>query len=212
MRRPVNSPYVITTEFGVADSYSRFGKHAGVDYAVGHRAQIFAPVSGTVTTYTWTAVHGNVVQIKADDGLYHRLLHNDSVIVRPGQRVTEGQVVAYAGTTGLSTGVHCHWDIATVSTPTDFAQFKSPASLLFAGSAPKVDYVFLPGSVSTWAVYRVGSKMVKYSSDHIGYLLPSRYGGLKYAIVGRVNNGVIIDTQAYGRVQIWTANTEAVIS
>ena len=91
MRRPVNNPYWISNEFGVPDSAARFGKHAGVDYAVNTGSPVYAPVAGKVTDYTWGPYHGNTVQILADDGKYHRLMHNSRLLVSPGQRVYEGQ-------------------------------------------------------------------------------------------------------------------------
>ena len=45
MRRPVNEPFTITTEFGTPDSYAKFGYHSGVDYAVPTwHGSIYAPV------------------------------------------------------------------------------------------------------------------------------------------------------------------------
>src|SRR4051794_3062868 len=112
MRRPVDPPYSITTEFNEPDSNAKFGRHSGVDYAVPEGRGVFAPISGTVTDYTWSEYHGNVVQIY-DGQFYHRMMHNSRLAVSPGQLVVEGQLVAYSGTTGLSTGPHVHWDIAT---------------------------------------------------------------------------------------------------
>lgn len=131
-RRPVNSPYTITTEFGVPDSYAKFGRHSGVDYAVPLNRPIYAPTSGQLTNIV-SPTGGNMVVIKDDQGLTHRLMHNNS-FSRGNGRVNEGDQVALAGTTGLSTGVHSHWDINREGTyPTSFAAFINPADWL-AGS------------------------------------------------------------------------------
>ena len=128
MRRPVNSPYTITTEFGVPDSYARFGKHSGVDYGVPLNRPIYAPISGTLTNVV-SQTGGNMVVIQAN-GLTHRLMHNNS-FSRGNGAVNEGDQVALAGTTGLSTGVHCHWDINKEGTyPTSFGSFIDPAKWL----------------------------------------------------------------------------------
>jgi hypothetical protein len=129
VRRPVNSPYTITTEFGVPDSYAKFGRHSGVDYAVPLNRPIYAPVTGQLTNVV-SPTGGNMAVIKDDQGFTHRLMHNNS-FSRANGRVNEGEQVALAGTTGLSTGVHSHWDINREGTyPTSFASFINPADWL----------------------------------------------------------------------------------
>jgi hypothetical protein len=71
--------------------------------------------------------------------------------------------------------------------------------------------VYLPSYVDTWAAYKVGSAYRKGTSDQVGTLLPSKFGGLTYPIVERRDNVVVIDTQDFGRVAIWVQGTEAVI-
>jgi murein DD-endopeptidase MepM/ murein hydrolase activator NlpD len=215
MRRPVQAPFAITTEFGVKDSAAKFGKHSGVDYGVPTGTPVYAPVAGTVTTYVWGQYHGNVVQIKDASGRYHRLMHNSQLLVKPGQKVGEGQLVAKSGATGQGvTGPHVHYDISTEANPSAFKTFISPASLLFPPATPTAprplqSFITLPKSAGTWAAYRVGSGMRKGTSDQVGTLLPGQYGDLTYPIKGTVPNGVIIDTQSYGRVQVWTTGTSA---
>lgn len=132
-RRPVDSPYTITTEFGEVDSYALFGRHSGVDYAVPLNRPVKAPAAGRVVSAAWSNTGGNMVVIH-DGQFYHRLMHNNSFAVSTGQQVSEGQVVAYAGTTGLSTGVHCHWDINIRGiTANAFSDFRDPAVWLAGG-------------------------------------------------------------------------------
>ena len=69
---------------------------------------IIAPVTGVVSFAGYNGGAGNEVRIKADNGDVFRLLHNRELWVRTGQRVSQGQWVAVMGTTGSSTGVHCH--------------------------------------------------------------------------------------------------------
>jgi len=126
-RRPVNAPYTITTQFGVPDNYAKFGRHSGVDYAVPLNRPVYAPVSGQLTNIV-SPTGGNMVQI-FDGKYYHRLMHNNS-FSRGNGPVNEGNEVAKAGTTGLSTGVHSHWDVATKATPTSFADFIDPNAIL----------------------------------------------------------------------------------
>lgn len=79
-----------------------------------------------------------------------------------------------------------------------------------AASTPSGNTVYLAASVATWAAYKVGSGLRKGTSDQVGSLLPSKYGGLSYPIVSWVGNyAVVIDTSSYGRVAIWTQGTSA---
>lgn len=128
-RRPVNSPYTITTEFGVPDSYAKFGKHSGVDYAVPLNRPVYAPTSGTLTNVV-SPTGGNMVVIQDNQGFIHRLMHNNS-FSRANGRVNEGDEIAKSGSTGLSTGPHVHHDINKEGTyPTSFAAFIPPADFL----------------------------------------------------------------------------------
>lgn len=129
MRRPVDQPYTITTEFGVPDSYAKFGRHSGVDYAKGTGSNVYAPTSGTLTQVV-SPTGGNMVVIRDNQGFYHRLMHN-SQFIKPNGGVSEGELVAKSGTTGLSTGPHVHWDINKEGTyPTSFNAFINPADWL----------------------------------------------------------------------------------
>jgi hypothetical protein len=71
--------------------------------------------------------------------------------------------------------------------------------------------VTLPASVQTWAAYRVGSAYRKGTSDQVGTLLPSKFGGLTYRVIDNRGNVVVVDTQSFGRVAIWVQGTSAVL-
>lgn len=123
-RIPLDQPYTITTGFGVPDSNAKFGKHSGIDYAAPTGRQVFAPTSGSLSNIV-SPTGGNMVVIY-DGQYYHRLMHNSS-FSRGNGHVDEGNEVARIGTTGLSTGPHCHWDINNESVyPTSFAAFIDP--------------------------------------------------------------------------------------
>ena len=59
----------------------------------------------------WYGGYGNAVMIAHGDGLFSLYGHNSSFAVSTGTKVSQGQVIAYAGSTGWSTGPHCHWEI-----------------------------------------------------------------------------------------------------
>lgn len=78
--------------------------------------------------------------------------------------------------------------------------------------APARSTVFLPGSVQSWRLYRVGSYLRPNTTDQIATLAPAAFGGLTYKIVGWVGDyAVIIDTQMFGRGVIWVKGTVAEI-
>lgn len=68
-----------------------------------------APISGTIIFAGYNGAAGNEVRIQGDNGDGVRLLHNRAFI-RTGGHVSEGEAVAYMGTTGQSTGKHCHFE------------------------------------------------------------------------------------------------------
>lgn len=127
MRYPVNQPFQVTTQFGVRDSNAKFGYHSGLDFAVPLNRAVYAPVSGELKNVL-SPTGGNMVVI-FDGQYYHRLMHNNS-FVRDNGPVNEGEVVAKAGTTGLSTGVHSHWDITKKAVPESFNDFINPNELM----------------------------------------------------------------------------------
>jgi hypothetical protein len=75
-----------------------------------------SPVDGTVVFAGYNGGAGNEVRIRADGptafhvGDHYRILHHASLYVRTGQRVSARQPVGRMGTTGQSTGVHCHFE------------------------------------------------------------------------------------------------------
>ena len=72
--------------------------------------------------------------------------------------------------------------------------------------------VFLPGSVQSWRLYRVGSYLRPNTTDQIARLAPAQFGGLTYKIESWVGDyAVVITTQMFGRGVIWVKGTEAII-
>lgn len=101
-------PYV-TAEYGWYDPFGTGPRmHNGIDL-IGW-STIIAPASGVVSFAGYNGGAGNEVRIRADNGDVYRLLHNRELWVVTGQRVAQGQGVAVMGTTGSSTGVHCHYE------------------------------------------------------------------------------------------------------
>ena len=70
-----------------------------------------ASASGTVIISTWHNAYGYYVGIDHGNGIVTIYAHNSSLNVSVGQNVNQGDIVAYAGSTGYSTGAHCHFEV-----------------------------------------------------------------------------------------------------
>lgn len=102
----------ITTQFGQRRSWDPYSKaHTGMDIAVSTGTPIHACADGTVTLASMYGGFGNCVIINHGNGLTSLYGHNSSLKVVRGQKVKRGQVIARAGSTGFSTGPHCHFQI-----------------------------------------------------------------------------------------------------
>nr|WP_325230086.1 peptidoglycan DD-metalloendopeptidase family protein [uncultured Oscillibacter sp.] len=103
----------ISSRFGGRSSPGGIGStnHKGIDIAVPYRTPIYAADGGTVTYAGWMGGYGYLVQIDHGNGYVTRYGHNSSLTVSVGQKVYKGQQIARAGSTGNSTGNHCHFEI-----------------------------------------------------------------------------------------------------
>ncbi len=87
------------------------GFHHGIDIAVSTGTPVVAAKCGRVVFSGWYGSYGNVVDIDHGSGVMTRYAHNQTLLVRRGQFVYQGQVIAYSGNTGRSTGPHLHFEI-----------------------------------------------------------------------------------------------------
>jgi murein DD-endopeptidase MepM/ murein hydrolase activator NlpD len=82
-----------------------------VDISAPRGTPILASAKGTVTQAGWVAGLGNTVEIDHGYGYVTRYGHASKVLVRPGQKVTRGDIIANVGSTGISTSPHLHYEI-----------------------------------------------------------------------------------------------------
>jgi len=85
--------------------------HEGVDISAPAGTPILAAAKGTVTYAGWSAGLGYTVEIDHGYGYVTRYGHASKILVRRGQRVTRGEVIANVGSTGLSTSPHLHYEV-----------------------------------------------------------------------------------------------------
>ncbi|MBB4798116.1 murein DD-endopeptidase MepM/ murein hydrolase activator NlpD [Brevundimonas bullata] len=148
MRTPLQSFRRVSSNFGVrTHPISGYRKmHQGMDFAATTGTPIVAPADGVVVEARRWGGYGNWLRIRHSNGLesgYGHLSRYGSGI-RAGQRVSQGQIVAYVGSTGASTGPHLHYEIwrggrrinpagvktqeGTVLTGSDLAAFRAEKS------------------------------------------------------------------------------------
>ena len=108
---PISGP--ITSEFGWR-THPIFGNarfHSGLDIGGDYGLPIHAAQSGVVIEAGWIGGYGNTVMIDHGGGISTLYGHNESLAVGVGQHVNQGDVIAYCGSTGNSTGPHCHFEV-----------------------------------------------------------------------------------------------------
>lgn len=108
---PVNGE--ITSPFGwrVHPIWGTQIFHAGLDIGADYGEPVHAADSGTVVYAGWMGGYGNAVMIDHGGGLVTLYGHNSSITVGEGQQVSKGETIALAGSTGNSTGPHCHFEV-----------------------------------------------------------------------------------------------------
>ncbi len=84
----------------------RWKAHKGTDYAAPHGTPIWSTANGVVIASSYTAGNGNYVKIKHNGTYTTQYLHMSKRAVKNGQRVKQGDIIGYVGSTGLATGPH----------------------------------------------------------------------------------------------------------
>ena len=96
----------------ISDHFGGARRHKGLDIAAPMGTEIYAAEGGTVYRAGWNSGgYGNYVIIDHPDGYRTLYGHCSSVVAYEGQIVEKGQLIAYVGSTGDSTGPHCHFEV-----------------------------------------------------------------------------------------------------
>ena len=119
LKAPVTSPFGWRRHpiFGVR----KF--HSGVDLAGPNRSPIRAADSGNVLYTGWYRGYGKVVIISHGKGMATLYAHLSRQAVKVGDNVTKGDVIAYEGSTGFSTGPHLHFEVRVDGKPNNPLNF-----------------------------------------------------------------------------------------
>jgi murein DD-endopeptidase MepM/ murein hydrolase activator NlpD len=111
----------LTSYFGMRKSpfTGRMVIHEGLDIAANIGTPIYATADGVVSTVNYSPSYGKVVRIDHGYGYRSIFAHTSKILVKSGQRVERGDLIAEVGNTGRSTGSHLHYELRLNGVPID---------------------------------------------------------------------------------------------
>jgi murein DD-endopeptidase MepM/ murein hydrolase activator NlpD len=132
---PIQQAVNFTSGFGVrSDPFKgRAAMHPGIDLAGPIGTPIYATADGLVDRAEWNSGgYGNLVEIDHGHGIQTRYGHLTRYVVSAGSRVKRGQLIAYMGSTGRSTGSHLHYEVRLDGRAVNPIPFMQSSDLLLA--------------------------------------------------------------------------------
>lgn len=113
--------------------------HKGIDFAAPRGTPIFAAGSGVITYYKRYGSYGNFVKIRHNNGYSTAYAHASRFArgLRVGSRVKQGDIIAYVGTTGRSTGPHLHYEVRFKGKQINPSKVKTTSGLKLSGAQLK---------------------------------------------------------------------------
>lgn len=136
LRNPVPNGR-LTSGFGMRRhpilGYSRM--HTGTDWAAPIGTPIIASGNGTVEKAGWASGYGNQTIIRHANGYETSYNHQSAIAkgVKPGEKIAQGQVIGYVGSTGSSTGAHLHYELIVNGTKVDAMKVRLPGGKALDG-------------------------------------------------------------------------------
>jgi len=115
LKAPVAFKYITsgyTTGMRYVSAFDTATRHRAIDYATPTGTPIRAVGDGTVTFAGWSSVgYGYLTSIRHNSTYSTNYAHQSKILVRPGQKVSQGQTIGLVGSTGFSTGPHLHYEM-----------------------------------------------------------------------------------------------------
>lgn len=129
LKTPVTNATISST-YGMRKNpiYGYENFHKGLDFAAPKNTPIIAAGSGIVERASWFDIYGNCVILRHTNGYKTLYAHMNSYGkgIKKGVRVSQGQVIGYVGSTGMSTGPHLHYEVHFNGKKINPASVKSP--------------------------------------------------------------------------------------
>jgi murein DD-endopeptidase MepM/ murein hydrolase activator NlpD len=124
---PLPETVKITSPFGVREHPILGGwrLHTGIDLGTPIGTPVRAVASGVVRRASSDGINGRILVLDHGRGVVTTYCHNDALLVRNGQRVDQGQIVARTGSSGQTTGPHLHYQIDLAGEPVDPLRFRA---------------------------------------------------------------------------------------
>jgi hypothetical protein len=149
MSYPLEGEPEVTSPFGwrVHPIFGTEIFHSGVDFAAEEGDDVYAAADGIVNYSGWISGYGNAVILDHGNGIQTLYGHNSQLVVIEGQTILKGEIIAFAGSTGNSTGPHCHFEVDLDGEPVDPADYLDgtlPSSNGSFSNYFKSDYNFIP--------------------------------------------------------------------
>ena len=101
----------ISSPFGARDLFGSTSLHRGIDIAAPTGTPITAAAQGTVIWSGLRGTYGNLVKLDHGNGFVTYYAHCSQLLVQEGDTVNQGETIALVGSTGRSTGPHCHFEV-----------------------------------------------------------------------------------------------------
>jgi len=132
---PMSPSIPITSPFGVREHPMLGGSrlHAGVDLGSARGTPVHAVAAGIVRRASSDGINGRILVLDHGGGVVTTYCHNDALLVRNGQRVERGQVIARTGRSGRTTGPHLHYQLDLAGEPVDPLRFRAQRPRTAAG-------------------------------------------------------------------------------
>jgi murein DD-endopeptidase MepM/ murein hydrolase activator NlpD len=129
--RPVDVGYV-SSYFGKrTDPFTgRIGRHEGLDFSARRGSKIYATADGTVCHAKYDRGYGYTIEIDHGNGIKTRYAHNDKLLVRKGQKVKRGDVIAHLGSSGRSTAPHLHYEVLVKGVAKNPLNYRLPSDVV----------------------------------------------------------------------------------
>lgn len=114
LKAPVAFKYIssgFTTGSRYIEAFNVSTGHRAIDYAAPIGTPIRSVGDGTIISAAWSGSYGNMVSVRHNSTYTTNYAHMSKMVVRYGQKVKQGDIIGYVGSTGFSTGPHLHYEM-----------------------------------------------------------------------------------------------------